>query len=199
MKKVILSAFLALMLAFTTVFTGGCTQAEFQAVLNEVGPAVSTILQIVALIKGTPANTSIVTKVDADVAALNKLYTDFQAAEVANQGNIRNEINAGFATLQSDLSSVFAIAQVSDVNTQAKITALVGLILSAVEIAEAAIPGSAVAASKPVGLDANSLVDSYNKVLVAKTGNAAVDAFTAKHKIHNHSKFVRVVTLGVAK
>src|SRR5208282_1406795 len=139
MKKVILSAFLALMLAFTTVFTGGCTQAEFQAVLNEIGPAVSTILQIVALVGGKPANATIVPKVDADVAALNQLYTDFQAAEVANQGNIRNEITAAFTTLNADLSDVYTLAQVSDKNTQAKITALVGLCESAVEIAEAAI------------------------------------------------------------
>lgn len=198
MKKVILSAFLALMLAFTTVFSGGCSVAEFDAVLNEVGPAVSTILQIVAIFKGVPANVSVVSKINADVKSLQSLFADFQAADVANKGSVEKEINGMFATLQADLGAVFSIAQVNDPNTQAKISALIGLVNSAVQIAEAAIPSSAAAASKPVALDANSLVDSFNKVLVAKTGNKAVDAFTAKHKIHNHGKFVRVISLGLA-
>jgi hypothetical protein len=199
MKKMILASFLALMLAFTTVFTGGCNVAEFDAVLNEVGPAVSTILQIIAIFKGAPANLAVVSKIDADVKSLESLFNDFQAASVANKGSIEAEINGVFATLQADLGTVFSVAQVSDVNTQAKITALVGLIQSAVQIAEAAIPSSNAAASKPVVLDASSFVDSYNKILTAKTGNAAVDALTPKHKIHNHSKFVRVVSLGFAK
>ncbi|MGB6624712.1 MAG: hypothetical protein WBE43_07985, partial [Candidatus Acidiferrales bacterium] len=171
----------------------------FEAVLNEVGPAASTIIQIIALVKGDPANVTPVTKIDADVAALEKLYTDFAAATAANKGSIAAEINGDFGTLNSDLSSVFAIAQVSDKNTQAKITALIGLIQSAVQIAEAAIPSPNPAAVAPAKLNASSLVDSFNKILVAKTGNAVIDRATPCMKLHLHGKFVRAISFGRAQ
>ena len=46
----------------------------FETVLNEVTPAVSTILQIVALAGGKTASTSLPTKIAADVAAVNKHF-----------------------------------------------------------------------------------------------------------------------------
>jgi len=42
----------------------------------------------------------------------------------------------------------------------------------------------------------SSFADHYNSILVAKTGNAAVDVATLKLKLHRHSKLVRVVTFG---
>ena len=179
----------------------GCSAAQFITVLNEVTPAVLTVLQIVALFKGTPVDTTIPTKIQADVTALEKLYTDYQAAAAADQPGIRNEITSAFAVLNADIGSVLTIAQVKDPATQAKIEALIALIQTAVTIAEAVIPPSAssdqlVRASK---LTPGDFVDSYNKILTAKTGIAAVDAFTPKHRIHIHSKLTRVLTFGLAK
>lgn len=187
---------LALILCISMV---GCTwsQSEFITVLNEVAPAVQTIIEIVALVKGTPASTSISTKIGADTAALEKLYSDFQKAQPADKSSVEGEINAAFLTLQADLSAVFAVAQVSDANTQAKVSALISLIQTAVNIAEAAIPSNKVSVSADK-MTAGDLVDSYNKVLVAKTGNKAVDQFTPKHQIHIHSSVVRHLSLGFA-
>jgi hypothetical protein len=195
MKKQLLAVALAISLVFA-----GCSVSQFEAVLNEIAPAVLTILQIVQLLKGGTVNTAAVSKISADVAGLEKLYSDWQAADAANQGSVAGQINAGFSVLTQDLTQVLSIAQVSDPNTQAKITALIGLIETAVNIAEAAIPATKARATlTAIELTANGLADSYDKILVARTGNATVDAFTPHHKIHNHGKFVRVVTAGVAK
>jgi hypothetical protein len=42
----------------------------------------------------------------------------------------------------------------------------------------------------------STFADHYNSILVAKTGNAAVDAMTPKLKLYRHSKFVRAITFG---
>jgi putative intracellular protease/amidase len=42
----------------------------------------------------------------------------------------------------------------------------------------------------------SNFVADYNRVLVAPTGNADVDAATPKLVLHRHSKVVRVVTFG---
>lgn len=183
-----------------TMGVSGCNASQFEAVLNEVGPAIGAILQIVALVKGGTANTSLADKVGADVASLEKLYSDFEAANATSKGSVEAEIQAGFNVLNADLNQVFSIAQVSDQNTQAKVQALIGLVESAVKIAEAAIPSPSPAVAAQVAhLDASSFADSFDKILIAKTGNKAVDAATPKLQIHHHGFLVRVVTFGAAK
>lgn len=200
MKKRILSLVLMSCMIFATVPMTGCNQSQFDAVLNEVGPAVSTILQIVILVKGGTLNTSLVAKITADTASLKSLYNDFSAANSTDsKTSIEAAIATNFATLNADLGTVFALAQVSDPNTQAKVTALIGLVESAVQIAEAAIPSTKAQAIRPLALNPSSLVDSYNKILVAKTGNAKVDAATPNMEIHIHGWLVRHATAGMLK
>jgi hypothetical protein len=160
---------------------GGCSTAQFDAFLNVIGPAVADIIQIIAIVKGTPANLTPVTKIDADVAAVETLYHDFLAAGTAAQPGIQADINAGFTTLNADLGSVFTVAQVSNPNTQAKITALVSLVETGVNLAEAVVNTKGPSATET--FTAKQLKSSFNQVLTAKTGNSSVDAFTAKHKI----------------
>lgn len=198
--KSLSTMFLACILMLTT-FTFGCSQAQFIAVLNEVGPAVTDILEIVALVRGTPADTSLATKISGDVSDVETLYTSYQAASAASKPGIEADINNGFSVLNSDLTQVFQLAKVSDVNTQAKVTALIGLVQTGVTIAESLIPVSAARykATAPTShLSAADLVTSYNHILVAKTGNKVVDAYTPKHKLHFHTEAVRVLSLGHA-
>jgi hypothetical protein len=184
--------------------TAGCSQSQFDAYLNVIGPAVLDVLQIVAVFSGKAANTSISDKVSADVAAIEKLYADYQSAAASQKAGVQGEIQAAFTTLNSDLGSVFQLAQVSDKNTQAKITVLVGLIETGVNLALAVINPPVAAASlkgaQSPSLTAAQLVSSFNATLTAKTGNAKVDALTPKlAKLHVHGKFVRMVTFGAAK
>ena len=41
-----------------------------------------------------------------------------------------------------------------------------------------------------------TFVVHYNSILTAKTGNKKIDALTKKLVIHQHSKFVRIISLG---
>lgn len=200
-----LPTFALVTLLICSMIATGCSVTQFDAVLNEVGPAVTTILDIIALIKGVPVNTALASKVTADVAAIETLDTDLITATAASAPGIRGDINAGFTVLTQDLGSIFVLANVSDVNTQAKLTALIDLIQSAVNIAEAAIPGNTPTSMRTLrfgatsipNLDASTLVGSWNQILVAKTGNKFVDAYTPKHKLHYHSKVWRIATAGV--
>lgn len=199
LSKGIIVAALAL-----TLTLSGCsfTTSDFNQILNEVGPAVVTVLQIVALVEGSPANGSIGPKISSDVAAIEQLHSDFSNAATANKASIVAELNAAFTTLQLDLTTIFKLAAVKDTATQIKITALLQLITSAVQIAENAVPNLNVTpaikityASK-VQFTPAEFVDSYNKLLIAKTGIARVDAYTPTRKLHLHSKLARTISLG---
>jgi hypothetical protein len=179
---------LAIALCCVLITVGCISASQFEAILNEIGPAVSTIIQIVALVENTPANTNAATKVSSDVAGIETIYNTWVTASATAQPGLEGEIDAGFTTLNTDLSSIFSIAQVSDPNTQAKVSALISLVQTAVGIAEAMIPSPAgrlmAVKTKNNKLTVNQMVDSWNGVLVAKTGNVAVDEFTPKHKLH---------------
>jgi hypothetical protein len=102
---------------------------------------------------------------------------------------------------QSDQQAVFQAAQVSDPNTQTKITLLANLVAGTVNAITAVIPSCNDAASsrnlkaQPL-YSISTFVAHYNSILVAPTGNPGVDAATQKLKLHQHSKLVRMVTFG---
>ena len=206
MKKKFLATFLCLVLVGITSFgTAGCTAAEFTTVLNEIGPAVGVILQIVALAKGVPVTGSLQAKVTADSAAANTLIVSLSTSATANKGSVVNEINGAFTTLEADLGSVFTLAQVSDPNTQAKLTSLIGLVQGLVQIAEAAVPAAAPVATTASArvsappVTSAEFINTWNATLTAKTGITKIDQWTAKNTYHRHGKFVRVLSLGAAQ
>jgi hypothetical protein len=192
---------LLVLLLCSTVTLQGCSVSQFSAVLNEVEPAIVTILQIVALVKGTTADLSPATKVGGDIANIEKIYGDWQTASAAAKPGIEAQLNVLFDTLNNDLAPIFSIAQVNNTNVQAKVTAFIALIQTAVNIAEAVIPATAkrFGTNAPVKMDAETLVKSWNNILVAKTGNAMVDNYTPHHKLHYHGLFVRTITVGHAQ
>jgi hypothetical protein len=100
---------------------------------------------------------------------------------------------------QADQALVLQVAQVSDPKTQTKITLLANLVAGTVQAITAVIPSCqanalAFEASPPYSL--STFIDHYNSVLVAPTGNAAVDAATPALKVHRHSKLMRALTFG---
>ncbi|MGA2337049.1 MAG: hypothetical protein WA383_11970 [Terriglobales bacterium] len=102
---------------------------------------------------------------------------------------------------QSDQQAVLQAAQVSDSNTQTKITLLANLVAGTVNAITAAIPSCNDAASgrnlkAQLPYSISTFVAHYNSILAAPTGNPGVDAATRKLKLHQHSKLVRTVTFG---
>lgn len=165
----------------------GClTASQFTQYLNAVAPAVSIILQIVATARGVPYNPAPAAKISGDVASVEKVYADWQAAKAADKPGIVGAINASFQTLQSDLTQVFSVAQVSDQKVQGKVGTLIGYVWDGVQLAESFVPQPQLATARQAAvanIRARELKKSFNSVLKAKTGNPAVDTVSGKLKL----------------
>jgi hypothetical protein len=200
MKKC-LSAFVLSLALFTTA----CSTAwvsTLDSILAAAAPALVNILEIVAAANGGTMNSNLAAKINTDAADIKTLAAAFAADQSTNAcTTLENAI----ATYQADQQLVMQVAQVSDSATQTKIALLADLVAGTVQAITAVIPACQAPASvaKKFGasppLKLSTFVSSYNTVLRAKTGNAAVDALTPKLTIHQHGKFARLASVGILK
>jgi hypothetical protein len=184
------------------MFCTACSTAwvsTLDSILAAAAPALINILQIVAVANGQPANSNLAAKISADATIIKTLAADFAKASSGSAPGVCQQLQAAVNAYQADQQLVLQVAQVSDSNTQTKITLLAGLVAGTVNAITAVIPSCQ---AKAQGFKAlppyrlSTFTDHYNSILVAPTGNAAVDAATQKLKLHRHSKFVRAVTFG---
>jgi len=184
------------------VLCAACSTAwvsTLDSILAAAAPALVNILQIVAVANGQPVNSNLEAKINADAAVIKTLAGDFAKASSSAAPTVCSQLQAAISTYQADQQLVLSGAQVSDLNTQTKITLLAGLVADTVQSIAAVIPacqanGQTFKAAPPYGL--STFVTHYNSILVAPTGNKAVDAATRKLQVHQHSKIVREVTFG---
>jgi len=175
--------------------------ATLDSILAAAAPALINILQIVAVANGKPLNSNLAAKITTDAAAIKTLAADFAKVSAGSAPGFCQQLQAAVSAYEADQQLVLQVAQVSDSNTQTKITLLVDLVAGTVQAITAVIP-SCQNASSAQNFKAEPLyrlstfADHYNSILVAKTGNAAVDATTPKLKLHRHSKLVQALTFG---
>jgi hypothetical protein len=182
----------------------GCSAAwisTIDSILAVAAPALINILQIVAVANNQPLNSNLAAKIDADAAAIKLLAGDFDTASSTSSSGICQQLQAAISTYQADQQLVLQVAQVSDTNTQTKITLLVDLVAGTIQAITAVIPSCQSAAlaenvKAQSTLKLRNFVTEYNAILKIKTGNAAVDALTPKLAIHQHSKVERALTFG---
>ena len=186
------------------MFCAACSTAwvsTLDSILAAAAPALINILQIVAVANGQPVDGNLAAKINADAAAIKTLAADFAKASSGSAPGVCQELQAAVNAYQADQQLVLQVAQVSDPNTQTKITLLADLVAGTVKAITAVIPSCENAASPHSMRTAprysvSTFTDHYNNILLLPTGNAAVDAVTRKLKLHRHSKLVRSVTLG---
>jgi len=188
------------------LFSTACSTAwvaTLDSILAAAAPALVNILQIVAVAKGEPVNSNLAAKINADAGVIKTLAGDFAKASSGADTSVCSQLQAAIGVYQADQQLVLQGAQVSDPNAQTKITLLAGLVAGTVQAITAVIPSCQSAASSSAqGFKAappysvSTFVAHYNSILVAPTGNAAVDATTQKMKLHEHSKIARVISLG---
>jgi hypothetical protein len=198
MRKVLI---VVLSLAMLSTACSTAWISALDAILASAAPALINILQIVAVANGKPASSSLIAKIDADAAAIKTLAANFAAASSAATPGVCEQLQAAVSAYQADQQLVLQLAQVSDSNTQTKITLLVDLVAGTVSEITAVIPSCENAASfrsrkGALPYSVSSFVSHYNRILVAPTGNAAVDAASQKLKLHQHSQLMRTVTFG---
>ena len=142
---------------------------------------------------------------------MQSLITQYEKADAAAQPGLLNQIQAAMSAVQATLNGLLPALHITDAATQAKITAVVGILLSEVESVAAIVPLVNASASpammtlaakqvkKQAPLTASKFVSSYNATMTAKTGNAELDHATAGMKIHVHGKVARWASAGILK
>ena len=210
---------LALVLCVTMMLAACSTEWIGQEeVVAALIPAATNIVALVAALEGKSVSATDLqtiqkagTQAGADLQLIQSLITAYQtAAETAKPG-ILNQIQTAIGAVQANLQGLLPALHIQDAATQAKITAVVGIVLAEVQSLAAIVPlvsgnaatlatKSAATARHPrLRLTASEFVKSYNSTLTAKTGNAELDRVTAGLQIHVHGKVARWVTAGVLK
>jgi hypothetical protein len=187
------------------MFCTACSTAwvsTLDSILSAAAPALINILQIVAVANGQPMNVNLAAKISTDATDIKTLASDFAETSSASAPGVCQQLQAAVSAYQSDQQLVLQVAQVSDSNTQTKITLLVDLVAGTVSAITAAIPScqnaavsNSISSSSAHGV--STFANRYNSILLARTGNAAVDAETPKLRLHRHSKLTRSVTFGL--
>jgi hypothetical protein len=197
MKKTIIALVLT-----CTMLTVGCTAAwltTFDSWLAIAAPVIVDILDIAALAKGVPVNPATVAKVNGDAKALQVLVASIQSADSANLPNACAAFNQGLATFVADVPTLEQIGQISNPTTEAQITDALTLVQSTVSELEIPIASCATSGASKATLAAVSRVKSPSDFAGQYNAIMKRQASTKKYQVHVHSKFVRVLSFGVAK
>jgi len=211
---------MAVVMCGTMIWTA-CSTAwigEAEQIVAALIPATTNLLALVGELRGKGISSADLgtiqssgAQVEASLQFLESLMAAYQRADAGARPGQLNQIQAATNALQSTLSSLLQALHSEDEVTQAKITAVAGLVLSEVESLAAILPMANANASprmmataakqvkKQPPLTAGEFVASYNATLTAKTGNAALDHSTASMQIHMHGKFARWASVGILK
>lgn len=195
MKRIVV---LVVLLTLSFVGCSNSWLAELDSILAAAAPALVNILQIAAIANGEPVSQSLVSKVNADATVIKTLASDFASASASAAPGFCQQLQAEISVYQTDQQLVLQAAQVKDNATQSKIALLSSLVAGTVSAITAVIPacGNAAMNSATPAHSASGFTSEYNAILLAKTGNTAVDAVTPNLKLHKHSRFMRTITLG---
>jgi hypothetical protein len=218
---------LAVLLCGMLIWTGCSTAWVGQAeeIVAALVPAAANIVALVAALQGQSVSAADLQLIQtagaqagADLQIIRSLITAYQTADATAQPGILNQIESAINAVQANFQGLLPALHIKDATTQAKITAVVGIVLSEVQSLAAIVPlvkagtlSDATSENSHVSqktrdlghpripLTANEFVASFNSTLTAKTGNAGLDRVTAGLKIHRHGKVARWVSAGVLK
>ena len=220
MRRGIMKGVLSVTLCATMLWTACSTSwiQEGEQIVSAMIPAAANIVALVATLEGnsvSPADLQAIqsagSQAETGLQLIQSLITEYEKASAAAQPGLLNQIQAALGAVQADLNGLLPALHIKDAATQAKITAVVGIVISEVQSLAAILPVvnpsaspemmalAAKPARKQPPLTANQFVASYNATMTAKTGNDALDQAAAGLRIHLHGKFVRWATAGRLK
>lgn len=188
-------AMIAVLSATIACSTSWVAQAE--AIVAALTPAVVNILQLTLLLQNktiSAADSAIIQKVtsevNADLTLVGALIDQYNNAAAADKPGLLAKIETVTATIDSNLNSLLPSLHITDQVTAAKITAVVGIVISEVQSLQALIPLVKSNAKKlpngslDVPLSAHQFKKSFNAIMTAPTGNVRVDNATKKLAIN---------------
>jgi hypothetical protein len=222
---------LAVVLCGSSVFSGCSSNwiKEAEQIVAVMLPAAANLLALVATLEGKTVTAEDLATIQnagkeasADLQMIQSLIAAYEKADAAAKPGILNQIQSAIGAVQGNLQGLLMGLHIKDGATQAKVQAVVGLMLSEVQSLAEVLPvgqGTAAlrAAASPFGsaqgrrgrlsphssvrvpLSASEFVRSYNSTLTAKTGNGELDRATGGLQIHLRSRVQRVVSVGMLK
>jgi hypothetical protein len=221
MKRAGIGRLLVTVVLCGTMIWTACSTAwigEAEQIVAALIPAVANLIALVAALQGKSVSAtdlqtieSAGAQAEADLQLMQSLIAQYQKADASAQPGLLNQIQAAMSAVQSTLNGLLPALHIQDAATQAKITAVVGILLSEVQSMAAIVPvvnpsdsgGMIAAAAKQARrkppLTASEFVVSYNATIAAKTGDAGLDRVTAGLRIHVHGKFERWASGGILK
>jgi len=214
--QVLLAAVLCGAVLWTACSTAWMSEAE--QIVAALIPATANLVTLVATLQGKNVSAADLQTIQsagaqagADLQLMQSLITQYQKADAAAQPGLLSQNQVAMGAVQSTLNGVLPALHIKDAATQAKITAVIGILLSEVQSVAAIVPlvnasaspGIMAMAAKQVRkqppLTASAFVNSYNATITAKTGNTELDHATAGLRIHVHEKFARWASAGLLK
>jgi len=210
----------AAVLSVTMIWAGCSTNwiGDAEEIVAALIPAAANIVALVAALQGKSVSASDLqtiqnagTQAGADLQLIQSLIAAYQQADESAKPGILSQIQTAINTVQGNLQGLLPALHIKDTATQAKITAVVGILLSEVQSLAAVVPlvqgqGSSASVRASLGkgkvtapLSASEFVKAYNATLTAKTGNAELDKAAPAFQIHLHGKVARVISAGALK
>jgi hypothetical protein len=215
MKK---TGVMVVVLACSIVMWTACSTAwigEAEQIVAVLVPAIANLMTVIGTLQGNVSASDLQgvqsagAQAGADLQLLESLIAQYQKADAAAQPGLLNQINAALTAEQASLSSILPALHIKDAATQAKVTAVLQLLISEVQSMAAIVPlvssGSPATmrtmeeARKQAPLSADEFIKSYNATMTARTGNSSLNRATARLKIHGHGKFARWASAGLLK
>jgi len=224
---------LAIVICASLTFTGCSSNwiTEAQQIVAVMLPAAANVVTLVAMLQGKTVSAGDMATIQnagkeagADLQLIQALLGAYEKADAAAKPGILNQVQSAIGAVQGNLQGLMMGLHIKDAATQAKVQAVVGLMLSEVQSLAAVLPvvqGNAPAAalratgsafgsahkrgplsatsSARVPLSASEFVTSYNSTLMAKTGSVELDRATGALQIHLHSRAGRVASAGMLK
>lgn len=186
---------------------------EAEQIISALLPGVANLLTLAAALDGSSVSpTDLQTiqnagaQAQADLQQLQSLVTEYQKASSSAQSGLLNQIQTEINAVQLNLGGLLPALHIKDAATQAKVAAVIGVLLAEVQSIAAIVPlanGSAPAAMAALAkqpmkaqLSAHEFVKAYNATMKAKTGKVELDRTTERLEIHLHGKLARFISAG---
>jgi hypothetical protein len=187
LKKSILAGLLALVMCATACSTSWVTEAI--AITNALLPVAVNVIQLVTAMQGSGTSSGDValaqkwaTAVSADLTVVQTLLNQYNTAAAADKPGVLNKINDALHVVSGDLGTLLPALHITNPQTQAKVTAIVGLVeaeIGSIEALVAAAQGkTAITRGTSKVLDAKDFKKAYKTVVKAPSGYSPLDQAT---------------------
>jgi hypothetical protein len=220
-KKICGGTWAALVLVLCiTIGLAGCSTdwiGEAEQIVAAMIPAAANLLTLVVALEGKTVSATDLeiiqkagTEAGADLQLIQSLIAAYGKADAATKPSILNQIENATRAGQGSLAGLGPALHIKDAATQAKITAVVGILLSEMQSLAAVMPlvkgnSPALAAMnaaevrRKAPLPAGEFVSSFNATMSARTGNSDIDRVTGGLRVRKHGVVARVASMGIAR